>query len=1414
MTIPFFRRLHGRRVSNESAIRMSPLRAAFERLESRTLLSAQLVRDMNLTPVNPYAFCDVAGTLYFMSQNPFGGDSLWKSDGTATGTTLVREFHPSRRDVAGGQGGSTMRAAGNTLYFAVDDGVHGVELYKSDGTANGTVPLHTIDADTSAPEEPYDKEIISVGSSVYFVAVTFDRRWTLWTTDGSVQGTREVFNPATTAPLGAIAWAASGSQLAFTDVDSERFSREGGHIWMIGPDFAPEELPTPPGFSDGNVSRSINQMALVGNTVYYATSDSSVYFAAFTTTLWKSDGTTAGTAKVADLGASTASFGYVGNLVELNEFLYFTTYDSDKGTRLWRSDGAEPGTAVLATVSPGGTAATNWGPLQLTVLRNQLLFVVGEPGVDAEPWHSDGAGAAGTGPIGGAAAGLNILSPFRVAGGAAYFWGATANGTSELLRTDGTTAGTAVVTAFIPSADISAPADLTAVGATVDFARFDATTRDVQLWQSDGTSNGTVMVSDDIPNVSGSGIAWGGLFVRDGKVVFRGEDESDKQPIWQTDGTAAGTVPVTGAGMAEFDAATRGLEAVMNGTRYFIAGGSFGQPFGLWADSGSGSNAVLVAPLASPGGLGQFPLGMIAVGGRVYFGNNDGVHGYELWESDGTAVGTHMVKDINPGPGYGLDGFNPEYATDGSLLYFEARDDVHGLQLWRTDGTDSGTLLLMDNDPFAHKLYGASWNISGLTPIGNEVYFWSLADDKGTTDLWKTDGTPNGTVLVKSFDSPSNGPAPNGTSFGAMAVLNGVMYFSAGDSARDYGLWRSDGTTAGTYAVKNIIIEPPAVLFPRALIDLTAHNGQLFFVANDGAHGFQLWHSDGSAAGTATVSDFNAGAGTGVTSTLFDAAGTLVFAADDGVHGPELWSTDGTGAGTHPIADVAPNLFYASGDTLPVLNGRVFFPADDGAHGLELWSADLPSSPPHAPAPTFTSIPAQEVVAGNELTLTAKATSTVPVRYSLDPGAPQGARLDPLTGVFSWTPTSPGTATVSIRATNTDAAAESSVASFTITVTQATPLQLIWHAGVLTATQGVPMAGVELAQLIVVGNHLPTLSAAYIEWGDGTGRSDVTLVPIGPQDGSSGSISYWVTGDHTYAAPGSYHVGVTLYSPVNGWASAIDSVIVAPAVVPLTGSLDPSSDSGASSTDGITNINQPAYAGTTGPGASVTLNVSLAGRGAVAVGRTIADAAGHWFVISSPLADGVYAVSAVAVSAVGRAQATLNLPTLTVDTTAPTMVRASIDPRRAQATLDLGAGPAGFNPATLADPSHYALTMIGSRGGVFSPTSVTLSAPSIAGSSARVLVTFRRGRALPRGTYVLSVVPGTLRDRAGNAFPGSIAAAYPANGSASGHSHGNGGPTPRVAPHPPRFPLRHATPTHTRSLNPRVATTRPVHPHA
>jgi len=400
--------------------------------------------------------------------------------------------------------------------------------------------------------------------------------------------------------------------------------------------------------------------------------------------------------------------------------------------------------------------------------------------------------------------------------------------------------------------------------------------------------------------------------------------------LFATDGTAAGTFLVKDINInASSDPSNL---VVVDGVTYFVAtNGINGRE--LWKTSGAVDDVVMVKDIR-PGSGNAFThrdSNLVAVGNTLYFRAYDGVNAFGLWKSDGTAAGTVMVKYTWPDERF--NGFAPEELTAmGNTLYFSANDWDGGYNLWKSDGTDAGTV----------KVNSGGYDIfpEDLTVVGNTLYF--SADTGSNLELVKSDGTDAGTVRVK--------PGQDGALFPRyLTVVGDTLYFSAYDDFRNgIELWKSDGTDAGTVMVKNIRPGSSGA-FPDGL---TAVGNTLYFTADDGINGRELWKSDGTAVGTVMVKNIWPGSGSAlpqlasvysddyVPSTLTAVGRTLYFTAQNGVNGMELWKSDGTDAGTVLVKDIRPGSGSASPFGLRAEGNTLYFNADDGTNGRELWKSD------------------------------------------------------------------------------------------------------------------------------------------------------------------------------------------------------------------------------------------------------------------------------------------------------------------------------------------------------------------------------------------------------------------------------------------------------------------------------------------
>jgi ELWxxDGT repeat protein len=344
----------------------------------------------------------------------------------------------------------------------------------------------------------------------------------------------------------------------------------------------------------------------------------------------------------------------------------------------------------------------------------------------------------------------------------------------ELCKTDGTEAGTSILD-VVENGSLE-PSRVVTLGDKLYFTGF-TSAAGVELWRSDGTVAGTTMVRDLWPGPQ-SGVT-SDLIVMGNALYFSGKSASaDPQDLWKTDGTAAGTTKV--------------------------------------------------ARILLPAMPERYPLaltGAAALGDQLFFRADDGLTALEPWITDGTTAGTHLVKEL--APTRTRNEVLASHAYHGAH-YFSV-DTVEHLSLWRSDGTASGSA------PFQTGL------ALEFATAGHWLYY-HLTTTRGLSGpLFQTDGTTAGTSTPFDLDSIEQLQP-----FGDRVVFIGATpNFSI-------GLWQSDGTTAGT-----ALVDPQLVNADH----LAVVNGRMWLSALDGSLGNELFTSDGTAAGTVAVKDIRSGSG-------------------------------------------------------------------------------------------------------------------------------------------------------------------------------------------------------------------------------------------------------------------------------------------------------------------------------------------------------------------------------------------------------------------------------------------------------------------------------------------------------------------------------------------------------------------------
>jgi ELWxxDGT repeat protein len=347
---------------------------------------------------------------------------------------------------------------------------------------------------------------------------------------------------------------------------------------------------------------------------------------------------------------------------------------------------------------------------------------------------------------------------------------------------------------------------------------------------------------------------------------------------------------------------------VFNDTLYFRASDSVSGTE-LWQFDGATAS---VAADIRPGSGSSSPAFLAPYAGQLYFNAQGPAGGApRLWRFDGTTA------EQAPDP-VGQNAQNPEdlIAYGGRLFYRAFRSGL-GLELWKFDGTTQTPLDLFPGS-------GSSLPKEFIEYNG-QLYMNVL-----NQELHRLNASQSGVVQVTNIGG-GNGGSPEHP-----ALFDGQIYFSANDFVHGRELWRFDGATAELAAD----IVPGGEFDSSSPTGLTAYDGGLYFSADNGVDGFELWRFDGTSA--TMVANVNATPmEPGVDpvhhsnpSDLVVFDGKLYFAADDGVHGRELWSYDGATA--RMVADIWPGPIGSEVASMTIYRDGLYFQANDGSTGSEL----------------------------------------------------------------------------------------------------------------------------------------------------------------------------------------------------------------------------------------------------------------------------------------------------------------------------------------------------------------------------------------------------------------------------------------------------------------------------------------------
>jgi ELWxxDGT repeat protein len=900
-----------------------PLAAAFLVLSAALPAAPYLVKDLNTSPatepgqVSPGSLGTGPGVSYFAAGDPAHGVELWRSDGTPGGTERLTDICAGR---CSAQPAAISVRAGR-VFFKANDGFSGDELWVSDGTPGSERRVRDV---CPGPCSAVPGRVEEVGERLLFVshlpASEEPDRFELWQTDGTRGGSARVKTLCNTP----------------CTVASDLTPVAGKALFIVKPQPWESELWVTDGTADGTrpfrelghpiVLREFGPFVVPGDGFAWVAADDG---------LWRTDGTAAGTFRLKRIDELAAEPGetYFDSAVSWHG-LYFAFLITGE---MIRSDGTPEGTFRI-TRFPAGSYATDFAPLD-----SEILFQLHDPSNRTVLWSSRGTADTtapldlGLDPETGAPCFLTSLGGDRVV----FLWVPFDSNQAQLWVTDGTAAGTRQLTAPAGYAvdDVTGEAFFLTGDGRAFFFRETAD----RLWITDGTAAGTQPVRNfgDAPGSSGPleqaalGDALGG------RLIFSALATDAALPaLFASDGTAAGT------GLLSADATSASSFFRFGDRLLFSAGKRPPSSDATWVTDGNPAGTIRLKkiPFAHPARLG----------GEVLFSGYSDGFGNELWKISSLTRPIDLLKNINPF----YDDLNPSSGqfcvgessqpvpgvVVGGRLLFAADDGRSGRELWATDGTRAGTVLLRDinpgrslevPEPCDFGPFGPPRHTTGLASgprdfvlLGNVALF-TADDGLHGRELWTTNGTFPGTRRVADLLQGSRGSEPHD-----LVRFQNRVYFFAADYNQGESLWRTDGTTSGTTRLRDLSLNGQ----PGWGRNLTVAAGRLFFVVYNETTGAELWSSTGDFNGTGLVTDLNPGPVSSSPQSLTAIGGALLFAADDGLTGLEPWRTDGTVAGTIRLGDIAPGRDASSPGPFTAIQNLVITGVDDGIHGREPWA--------------------------------------------------------------------------------------------------------------------------------------------------------------------------------------------------------------------------------------------------------------------------------------------------------------------------------------------------------------------------------------------------------------------------------------------------------------------------------------------
>nr|WP_299338167.1 thrombospondin type 3 repeat-containing protein [Allomuricauda sp.] len=676
----------------------------------------------------------------------------------------------------------------------------------------------------------------------------------------------------------------------------------------------------------------INKIVPVGDQVFFDAEKNSM-----NDELWVSDGTEAGTIKLTDRSLGFSQDGFVRGIVPFKGRVFFSLYEENSGSELWVTDGTLAGTVLFKDINEGVESST---PLDYFVFGEHLYFKAFTEENGEELWRTDGTeeGTIMVKDINpGVGGSVRNSREYLVYQNNLYFFADDGSLGYELWKTDGTSDGTDLVKDIYAGGGSSS---FTMYGGVVNgtmvFAANDGAFGN-EFWTTDGTEAGTTILLDIGPDGLWGVSSFESIAFSDSTIFFYGSDYDSQQGLWVSDGSVSGTrfLNSTFISNATFDE---------TGTNIYFFGNSNSNSRALWKSDGSPQGTVLVSEKVNIISSSAFENDMVVLNGSVFFTGDTERNGVELWTSDGTDEGTSIFYDLNRTFGAG-----PSLLTVANDQVFFRANKFGRFGLATSDGTIEGTKYV-DLTPDAEEERTQLFvdEESELMGLGDKVVV-SANDGVHGFEPWISDGTPQGTFMLKDINPGSGDSMLNSRFIEEFVVHNDevYMYIQIGNGSE---LWATDGTLEGTREVLNSTIRPVFAGNSRTI--LISFGDQLFFFGINGSQ-LGLYRINSNGSDPVLVYPFSEIEHMKVVNNK------LLIIQDNGQpqtlnNNRELWVTDGTTAGTQYLKRFADQrmdhvtifkdelYFTAIGDeTEP--GKRTIFKSDGTPEGtLAVYSGNVP----------------------------------------------------------------------------------------------------------------------------------------------------------------------------------------------------------------------------------------------------------------------------------------------------------------------------------------------------------------------------------------------------------------------------------------------------------------------------------------